>query len=403
MWRCGLSTGSAEGGMRCERRAQATAAVPARRGEQAWRRPVRRPSPVAAARGLLRGFVLLALLLCVSAGKDYYRILGVPRSANAQQIKKAYRKLSMKWHPDKNQDKKEQAQKKFIAISEAYEVLSDKKKKKTYDQYGEEGLKGGAPPPGGEDGAAFGGMGGMPGGFAYQFNGDPHDIFSRFFKGSAERSRSFGNSPFDDMGGFFGMGGMGGMPGMMGGKGMGKGPDSRPVVFDLNCSLEDLYNGKTKKMKINRKSTTLTRDSEALLEVDVKPGWKAGTKVTFNGEGDEIGSTGKAQDVVFIIREKQHATFTREGSNLLHHTRIPLVDALTGFKLDVPTLDNRVLRVSVRDMVTPNYAKVVRGEGMPSSKSPGFKGDLIITFDVKYPDSIGEDAKEELKRILPRS
>lgn len=339
-------------------------------------------------------------------GKDYYGILGVAKAASQDDIKKAYRKAALKWHPDKNADKREEAEERFKDIAEAYDVLSDTEKKAIYDQYGEEGLKGGAPPPGSDD---SGMAGGVPGGFAYRFNGDPNEIFSRFFRGSAERSRSFGNSPFDDMGGFFGMGDMGGMPfgGMMGGKGMGKGkaPGDRPAVFDLNCSLEDLYSGITKKMKIKRSSATLTRDAEAVLEVEVKPGWKAGTKVTFSGEGDEIGSTGRAQDVIFIIREKQHAVFTREGSNLLHNAQIPLVDALTGFKLDVPMLDaaGRILRVNVRDMVTPNYTKIIKGEGMPSSKSPGFKGDLIITFDVKYPRVIGEDAKEELKRVLPRS
>lgn len=148
---------------------------------------------------------------------------------------------------------------------------------------------------------------------------------------------------------------------------------------------------------------TLQRSPEAVLEVDVKPGWKAGTKVTFAGEGDEI--NGQAQDVVFVIREKKHAAFSREGSNLLHHRKIPLVDALTGFKIDIPMLDSqeRVLRVNVRDMVTPNYAKVVKGEGMPSSKSPGMKGDLVITFDIQYPRSLSEDVKAKIKEFLPRS
>lgn len=343
-------------------------------------------------------------------GKDYYSILGVGRDAKENDIKKAYRKSAMQWHPDKNPDNKEEAEAKFKEIAEAYDVLSDPDKKAIYDQYGEEGLKGGGPPGGGAGPAGGGGGGGgMPGGFAYQFNGDADEIFSRFFKDSFKRSNSFESTPFEDMGGFFGfggmpgMGGMGGMPmGGMGGKG-GKGGAARPAVFDLNCSLEELFNGATKKMKIKRKSATISRDEETVLEVEVKAGWKAGTKVTFNGEGDEIGSTGQAQDVVFIVREKKHATFTREGSNLLHHTRIPLVDSLTGFKLDVSTLDNRILRVNVRDMVKPNYSKIVKGEGMPSSKSPGFKGDLIITFDVVYPASLTEDAKEKLKEILPRA
>uniref|UniRef100_A0A7S1WB97 J domain-containing protein n=1 Tax=Alexandrium catenella TaxID=2925 RepID=A0A7S1WB97_ALECA len=339
-------------------------------------------------------------------GKDYYAILGIGRGANADDIKKAYRKQALKWHPDRHPGKTEaerkEVEKKFKDVAEAYDVLSDPQKKEIYDHVGEEGLKGGA--PAGSD--SSGGMPGSPGGFSYQFHGDPNDIFARFFKDSFQRSSSFGESPFHDMGGMFGgpMGGMRGMGGFgpMGGMG-GMGGAARPAVFEIGCSLEELYNGVTKKMKVKRISVSLQRDPEAVLEIKIKAGWKAGTKVTFGGEGDEIGNSGKAQDVVFVIREKKHATFTREGSNLLHHARIPLVDALTGFKIDVPTLDNRILRVNVRDVVTPSYTKIVQGEGMPSSKTPGTKGDLIITFDVQYPRSIDESAKEQLKSLLPRS
>ncbi|CAE8686638.1 unnamed protein product [Polarella glacialis] len=323
-------------------------------------------------------------------GRDYYAILGASRDAKQDDIKKAYRKSALKWHPDKNQDKKEEAEEKFKEIAEAFDVLSDPDKRAIYDQYGEEGLKGGAPGPGPGPGFATGG----PGNFSYQFSGDPNDIFARFFKDSFQRSSSFGGSQFQDMGGMFGgMGGMGGMPGMpgmpgMSGMGMG-GMAARPAMFDLACTLEELYNGCTKKMKVKRKFSSLQRDAEAVLEVKVKPGWKAGTKVTFGGEGDELGNSGQAQDIVFVIREKKHEIFSREGSNLLAHRRIPLVDALTGFKVDIPTLDSqeRILRVNIRDMVTPNYSKVVKGEGMPSSKNPGVKGDLIITFDIVYPQS----------------
>ncbi|CAE8618318.1 unnamed protein product [Polarella glacialis] len=347
-------------------------------------------------------------------GRDYYAILGASRDAKQDDIKKAYRKSALKWHPDKNQDKKEEAEEKFKEIAEAFDVLSDPDKRAIYDQYGEEGLKGGAPGPGGTGGPGgpggpgFGSPGGPggpgfatggPGNFSYQFSGDPNDIFARFFKDSFQRSSSFGGSPFQDMSGMYGgMGGMGGMPGMpgmpgMSGMGMG-GMAARPAMFDLACTLE-----------VKRKFSSLQRDAEAVLEVKVKPGWKAGTKVTFGGEGDELGNSGQAQDIVFVIREKKHEIFSREGSNLLAHRRIPLVDALTGFKVDIPTLDSqeRILRVNIRDMVTPNYSKVVKGEGMPSSKNPGVKGDLIITFDIVYPQSMSEDAKEQLKKILPRS
>jgi len=177
-------------------------------------------------------------------------------------------------------------------------------------------------------------------------------------------------------------------------------PDALSIKGDT-CSLEELHNGTTRKMKVKRQSTTMKREPEIVLEVAIKPGWKSGTKVTFAGEGDETGNTGRAQDVVFVIREEQHAVFTREGSNLLHSAKIPLVDALSGFKVDIPSLDNRILRVNVRDIVTPAYTKVIKGEGMPSSKTPGAKGDLIVTFDVVYPKTIDDATKDKLRSENP--
>mmetsp|Transcript_54713 Transcript_54713/g.138954 ORF Transcript_54713/g.138954 Transcript_54713/m.138954 type:complete len:197 (-) Transcript_54713:298-888(-) len=195
------------------------------------------------------------------------------------------------------------------------------------------------------------------------------------------------------------------------GMGMGMASDAgaggqrkRPATFDLNCSLEDLYNGATRKMKVTRTSTTLRRDPATVLEVNLKPGWKAGTKVTFASEGDEIGNTGQAQDVVFVIREQRHHIYTRDGSNLLHHRPVPLVDALTGFEFEIPSLEkDKVLKIRVKDMVTPTYTKVIKGKGMPSSKDPSAKGDLVVTFDIIYPHQVSDSAKEQLKKILPRN
>lgn len=347
-------------------------------------------------------------------GRDYYAILGVDRDASQDDIRKAYRKSALRWHPDKNQDKKEEAEAKFKDIAEAYDVLSDLEKKRIYDQVGEEGLKGGAGPEG--PGAANGSS--MPSGFSYQFSGDPNDMFARFFKDSFQRSSSFGesSSSYDNFNGLFGgpMGGfMGGRNGMGMGMSMGGGAGpsgvhmqgtKRPAVFDLTCSLEDLYNGATRKMKVKRTSSTIRREAEAVLEVNVKPGWKACTKVTFPGEGDEVGDSGQAQDVVFVIREKGHPVYTREGSNLLHHRKIPLVDALTGFKFDMPHLEaGKTLRISVNDMVSPTYTKVVKGKGMPSSKDPSVRGDLVVTFDIVYPRAISQVAKDQLIDLIPRS
>ena len=220
-------------------------------------------------------------------GKDFYDTLGIPRGANETEIKKAYRKLAMKWHPDKNAEGKEQAEKKFKAVSEAYEVLSDPGKKKTYDQFGEDGLKDG-----------LGGGGGGGGGFNPQ---NAEDIFAQFFSGGGGRMPG-GGGGFG--GGGFGGGGMpggfGGMPGM-GGHGHGHGqrqPErappapkkkAEPIEQVLRLTLEEMFYGVTKNLKLTRTVLTGGRESRVAetLSIDVKPGWKRGTKITFPEKGDE--------------------------------------------------------------------------------------------------------------------
>ena len=329
-------------------------------------------------------------------GKDYYKILELPRNADADAIKKAYRKQALKWHPDKNQDNKVAAEERFKDVAEAYDVLSDSQKRAVYDQYGEEGLKGTPPPPGAAAGGGFGGAaGGPPGGFSYRFSGDPRDIFSRFFQSSFDRSQSFGEGGFGDQDVFADfLNARGGASASVGQK--------RAANFELNLSLEELYRGCVKKLKIKRttRSNTLNREPEKVLEIQVQPGWKAGTKVTFANEGDEVGNTGQFQDVIFIIKEKKHPVFARDGSNLIFKSAIPLKDALCGFNVEIPALDGRVIKQRIDGVVPPGSSRVVANEGMPISKHPGKKGDLIVTFDVLFPSRLSEQQKDKLRQVL---
>ncbi|CAK4084333.1 unnamed protein product [Aphanomyces euteiches] len=352
-------------------------------------------------------------------GKDYYQVLGVKRDATDDELKKAYRKMALKWHPDKNVNNKEQAQLKFQDVNEAYEVLSDKQKRTIYDQFGEEGLKGGMPGNGGaEAGAGFfpGGAqsfrsGSFPGGGFSFHSSDPSKIFEQFF-GTSNLHEAEGMDPMFMFGNMGGMGGMGGSrrgSSFFGGDPFGdhmprssKRPE--PLKRDLECTLEQLYTGCTKKLKITRKvydeRSQSMREEEKILEVNVRPGWKAGTKLTYEGEGDLLPGR-VAQDIVFIIQEKLHAKFRRENDTLIYTAKITLKDALVGQgTLTIKTLDDRELHLKLDSVVTPTTRKVFVGEGMPNPKDPSRRGDLHVHFDIQFPSSLNTNQVELLRQAL---
>ncbi|KAL5727684.1 hypothetical protein ACHQM5_000852 [Ranunculus cassubicifolius] len=329
-------------------------------------------------------------------GMDYYKVLQVDKSARDDDLKKAYRKLAMKWHPDKNPTNKKDAEAKFKKISEAYEVLSDPQKREIYDQYGEEGLKGQVPPPGAAGASPFfhSGHGGST---AFRFNpSDANKIFEQFFQGG---------SSFGDGGSFESMlrGGMfsqccGGDSGSVH-QAMRKDP---PIEHSLPCSLDELYKGVTKKMKIHREIADCrgsVRTIDEILAINVKPGWKKGTKITYEGKGNEQPGTIPA-DLVFILDEKPHSVFKREDNDLVIKKSISLVEALTGHTINLTTLDGRNLRIPITDVVGPNSRHVVEREGMPISKDTSKKGNLIIEFDIKFPARLTAEQKTGIRKML---
>ncbi|XP_073150065.1 uncharacterized protein [Henckelia pumila] len=337
-------------------------------------------------------------------GVDYYKILQVDRNATDDDLKKSYRKLAMKWHPDKNPNNKKAAEAKFKEISEAYEVLSDSQKRQVYDQYGEEGLKGQMPPP---DAAGYGG--------ATFFQQDPNmfrfnprnanDIFAEFFGSS---------SPF---------GGMGSVNGMRGGPRFSSslfgdnmfssfGGDSRPmssgprkdppIEQTLACSLEELYKGSTRKMKISREiadASGKTLPVQEILTIDIKPGWKKGTKITFPEKGNEQPNV-IPSDLVFIIDENPHRLFTRDGNDLVTTLKISLAEALTGYAVHLTTLDGRNLTIPINSVIHPSYEEVVPREGMPIPKEPTKRGNLRIKFNIKFPSRLTAEQKSGIKKLL---
>ncbi|XP_078621801.1 dnaJ homolog subfamily B member 11-like isoform X1 [Branchiostoma floridae x Branchiostoma japonicum] len=335
---------------------------------------------------------LLVFLTAVQilAGRDFYKILGVPKDATTNQIKRAYRKLAMQYHPDKNPDDPE-ADEKFHDIGAAYEVLSDADKRKTYDRHGEEGLKEGS-------------------------NFDPFGSFSSFF---------------GDFGFSFGGGGRRGHDH----QDIPKGGD---VLVDLEVTLEELYTGNfveiirykpvaktTKGMrKCNCRQEMKTTQlgpgrfqmmqetvcdecpavkmvtEEKVLEVEIEQGMRDGHEYPFLSEG-EPHIDGEPGDLKFRIIQLKHDKFERRGDDLYTNVTISLEDALTGFEMDIEHLDGHKVHI-VRDKVTWPGSKIrKKDEGMPNYENNNSRGVLVITFDVEFPKgSITEENKEALRKVL---
>ncbi|OAA36275.1 DNAJ heat shock family protein [Metarhizium rileyi] len=369
-----------------------------------------------------------------------YDTLAVKPEATQDEIKKAYRKAALKWHPDKNKDNPDAAEK-FKECSQAYEILSDPEKRKVYDQYGLEVLLrgGGAPPPeasaggfpGGMPGGGFGGFdfgsggmggggtrtfhfspGGGPGG-GFSFN-NPEDIFAEFMR--QQSGGASGMRGDDDMSGIFssfgGGGGGGGGGGRSGRTRMRTSgfneprqrehtPEISTVERALPLTLEELYNGVTKKMKIKRKTFDETGkrvQTDQILEVPIKPGLKKGSKIKFNGVGDQV--EGGRQDLHFIVEEKDHVLFKREDNDLIHTVVLDLKEALTGWKRTVATIEGKQINLDKGGPTQPGSEDRYPGLGMPISKKPGQRGDFVIKYKVNFPSSLTATQKQQLREIL---
>lgn len=260
----------------------------------------------------------------------------------------------------------------------------------------------------------------------------------------------------------FGMGGASGMGGgfprsfssTIGGLGsngrMVRKQQDPPVVYDLQVTLEEVLAGCTKKMKISRKRLNpdgrTIRKEDKILEVQIKKGWKEGTKITFPKEGDET-PTNIPADVVFVLKDKPHAVFRRDGSDIIFPAKISLRDvsffyfvlfsqarladsrpwrntqhtfhhslvttlpsfpfyhlqALCGSTVSAPTLEGRTLSVSTTDVVQPGSKRRISGEGLPYPKRPDRRGDLIVEYEVRFPERLSQSARDTIAQVLPRS
>ncbi|KAM5129971.1 dnaJ homolog subfamily A member 1-like [Mantella aurantiaca] len=345
----------------------------------------------------------------------YYDILGVPPRASSEEIKRAFRRLALKYHPDKNPN----AGEKFKQISKAYEVLSDSSKRERYDRGGESAVNGENSQPRGPCGSAM-------------------DIFDLFF-GSRTRNQNRGESK------------------------------GKPVTHRLSVSLEDLYNGATRRLSIQKNVLCLkckgsgarqgsevrcrrcqgtgvemrvlgripgvvhsiqttcsdcnglgecirSRDrcrhcdgrkvvrEKKILTVHIDKGMKNRQKMIFHGEGDQAPGL-QPGDIIIILDQKEHPVFQRKDSDLMMKMEIPLVDALCGCKQKVQTLDGRTILVTSQPgkVIQPGDTKCILKEGMPKYRDPFEKGNLIIQFKVKFPKPgwIPTDRLQELQELFP--
>lgn len=298
---------------------------------------------------------------------DYYDELGVTRSATDVDIKKSYRKLALKFHPDK--DASPDAAIIFSRVAESYDVLSDAKLKATYDLLGETGLKHGVPD----------GKGGKKGGI-YAFEVSPLAIFEKFF-GTANPYSAL----MDITASFEAL------------------TTEKPIVkgkqrtLDVGVTLEELYFGCNKVVQHTKKTVSETGEiTEEVkpLTLNIKPGCKNGQRFVFDKEGNQKPNM-EPGPVVYTACVLKHDRFDRKKDDLVFTATLPLIDALCGTAVKIDTLDGRALSVPVVDIVTSGSQKKIEGEGMP--KADGSKGDLYIVFDILFPKTLSETQRNLMK------
>ncbi|GAB4288202.1 MAG: J domain-containing protein [Ignavibacteriaceae bacterium] len=297
--------------------------------------------------------------------KDYYKILGVDKSAGQDEIKKAYRQLAIKYHPDKNPGDKN-AEEKFKEISEAYEVLSDPEKRKKYDRLGSNWKQYQTTGTGADD--FFSGFRG--GNRSYQFSGNLNDLFGGI-GGFSDFFESFfgGRSEFGASNDYFGQ------------NRPQKGGDYKAT---LNLTLEDIYNGSEKQISVDGKK----------VKLKISPETRNGNKLRLRNLGAEGTSGGEKGDLILTINLLKHPFYEISGDDLYYDLDINMFKALLGGKENIRTPDGKTINVSIPKETDGGKILRIRGKGL--LKSNGQRGDLFIRVNVKMPKNL---TSEEINLI----
>jgi len=319
--------------------------------------------------------------------KDFYQILGVKRNASEAEIKSAYRKLAKKFHPDVNKGNKD-AEEKFKSISEAYDVLSDKKKREEYDLMGAAGF-----------GSGFQGGGG-PRQYTYTTGGPgPEFDFSTFFGGgraSAGGRRRGPNLSEEDFGDLFGD--------MFGGAARGGARPGRQVprkgadrFYTMEIGFLEACLGKTTKISLPDGTKTTK------INVKIPPGVGPGSKIRLSGKGEPAPAGGEAGDLYIEIQVKPHPYFTREGDDIYLEVPLTFLEALEGASIEVPTLESK-LQMKIPPGTQGGQKFRLKGKGVKHRKGEGF-GDLYVIARIQVPkdvDAKGKKLVEDFFELNPQ-
>jgi DnaJ-class molecular chaperone len=332
--------------------------------------------------------------------EEYYRILNVNKDATESDIKKSYRKLAMKCHPDKNPNN-EEAENKFKKIAEAYEVLSDTEKRKLYDQFGKDGLE----------------MGGGP-------NINPMDIFQNFFGNNFNHNQQ---NKVD------------------------------PIIKEVYLSIQDLYTGIEqtinieKKVIVDNKGNVNYKDSIKMcnncqgtgyvnvvrqigpmisqmrapcgnckskgylinkhyreknikqeIKINIPRGMKQDEHIVIENEGNvNLQNIDETGDVVIVIKEFQHTHFIRKNNDLIFHKKISIFEALAGIHFYIENLNNEILEINIKEIINNETVKIIPEQGMPL-KNKNTYGNIVILFKIEYPNSITDQEKKYIKDNFKR-
>jgi DnaJ-class molecular chaperone len=306
--------------------------------------------------------------------RDYYAVLGVGKQASADEIKRAYRKLARQHHPDLNPGDKA-AEARFKDINEAHEVLGDALKRKKYDELGsnwrayeqQAANDGGRPGPGG---ASYRTM--TPEEMQELFGGGGADPFSDFFHtffggqapGEARRPR-----------------------------GTPRARRGQDVEHPVGLTLEEAFAGTSRRLRLSFDG------AERTVDVRIPAGVRDGSKVRAAGEGGKGHGGATAGDLFLTVRVLPHARFERKGQDLYTRVSVPVTTAVLGGETDVATLAGGTLRLKVPPMSQAGRVFRLKGHGMPSPKSPGDRGDLYATLEIRIPSSLSPDARAHYEAL----